>query len=134
MSQQHRPHRDPVSEHVADSFLQEDLRHVLAELLRPAERDFVGLLIEELGNDSSPERDKRLLRRILARVRLHPVHEARLRTYLGDQAVDEPGICPVCLGELRHREEGKGGRPRKYCGPECKRKAHHIRTRSRQHR
>ncbi|MCM6773614.1 hypothetical protein NDR87_09050 [Nocardia sp. CDC159] len=110
-----RYHRDSLAEYVADSFLHQDLLHALATLPR-SERDLVDHMIEqEPADDSSPERDDRLLRRILTRVRLDPVQEARLLAYLRDRRIEKPGTCPVCLRELPPREPGKGGRPRKYC-------------------
>ncbi len=132
MSRRRRHYPDTLSERVADSFLQVDLANALNEL-SSSERDYVLDMIERQDDDPTPERTRQVLRRVLSRVRLHPIHQARLLAYIGDpdRPVDEPGKCPVCFRNLGRREPGKAGRPPKYCSSRCKRQAHHTRTRSR---
>ncbi|WP_280491786.1 hypothetical protein [Nocardia asiatica] len=102
---------DYVGEHVANSFLTEDLEQAWSAL-SPANREMVTYVIRELG-ERDRDSDYALIRRLSGRIRLDPLLRGRLLAYLGDRVPD--GLCLWCGKELEKRPPGRAGRPAKYC-------------------
>ncbi|MFC8046323.1 hypothetical protein [Nocardia sp. NPDC057353] len=116
---------DYVGEHVANSFLAEDLDRAWS-VLSPADRELITFLLDTSEEaDSDADKVHRLIGRLSGSIRVNAALRGRLLVYLGDRV--PAGLCLWCGRELP--PPARPRRPRKYCGATHRQSASRARRR-----